>query len=216
LEYITIDANEVRSLITSASNYNIQYLELSLGAPNVKLVLPHSLSAFESLNELHLGLKFTLNIPSDIHFPSLKKLVVSDVTFANENSVQLFSGCPVLQELDQCWNLHIKEVDDQCRLWSFEIDVVNLLSLSCTCSPTVEFILVNLTSLVDAYIDIDHVYPHGEPYAAQSAIELLRGLSSTLKSLRLYNNTLELMRMLCVSYNFTSNCSNLILVALKA
>ena len=111
------------------------------------------------MNELHLGLKFTLNIPSGIHFPSLKKLVVSDDTFANENSIQqLFSGCPVLQELEFCdcyyWE-NIKQISveistlrkltisvDYDHDMTFKIDVVNLLSLSCTCSPTVEFILL--------------------------------------------------------------------------
>jgi len=78
----------------------VQDLELSLGDQNDKFVLPHSFSSFESLTKLCLGLKFTLHIPNGIRFPSLKKLVVSEVTFADEMSVQqLFSGCLVLQEL---------------------------------------------------------------------------------------------------------------------
>jgi hypothetical protein len=103
---ITVDADKVSSLISSASKHKVQYLKLSLGGQNDKFVLPHCFSAFESLNELHLGLKFTLCIPSDICFPSLKKLVVSEVTFANEKSAQqLFSGCHVLQDLtlDNCY-----------------------------------------------------------------------------------------------------------------
>jgi hypothetical protein len=61
--------------------HEIRYLRLSLGDSNYQFMLPHSLSAFASLNELWLGLKFTLHIPRGICFPTLKKLVVSNFTF---------------------------------------------------------------------------------------------------------------------------------------
>jgi hypothetical protein len=208
-----VDTDKVSSIISSAANHKVQYLNLSLGALNDKFVLPipRSFSAFESLNELCLGLQFTLHIPSGICFPSLKKLVISYVTFANENSVQqLFSGCPVLQELRlyKCYWENINRIsvsistlrnltiyfDAPCVGYDHDmtltIDAVNLLSLSCTSNPTIEYIPVNLTSLDFALIDIGHDFSHGEPYAAQCAIELLMGLSS-VKSLKLYNNILE-------------------------
>lgn len=71
-----------------------------------------------------------------------------------------------------------------------KIDAANLLSLSCTCHPTIEFIPANLTSLVDATIDHGYLSEHSEPYAAQCAMQLLSGLGN-VKSLTLYNNTLE-------------------------
>jgi hypothetical protein len=211
----TVDVDKVSSLISSAVKHKIQFLRLSLGNRNLNFVLPHSFSAFESLNELRLGLKFTLHIPSGIRFPGLKKLIVSDVIFANKNSVnQLFSGCPVLQELEFCgcyWenidqiNVAIStlrkfriSVDFDPHM-TIKIDAVNLLSLSCTCSLTIKFILLNLISLVDAYINFD--YPHDEPYAAQSPIELLTGLSS-VKSLKLYNNTFEVCLTVFSSSSF--------------
>ncbi|XP_058730470.1 F-box/LRR-repeat protein At4g14103-like isoform X3 [Vicia villosa] len=206
-----VDTEKVSSLVSSAAKHRLQYLELSLGDQSDKFMLPHSFSAFESLNELHLELMFTLHIPSGVCFPKLEKLVVLNVTFLNESSVQqLFSGCPVLQELDlyNCYwkNLnHISvaistlrrlEIDfdlfsvDYDHDMTLTIDAVNLLSLSCICNPPIEFIPVNLTSIVDAFIDLGCEDPPNEPYAAQCAFDLLSGVSS-VKSLRLYNNTLE-------------------------
>ncbi|GAU51146.1 hypothetical protein TSUD_411930 [Trifolium subterraneum] len=209
---IAVDADKVSSLISSASKHKLQYLKLSLGVQNDKFVLPHCFSAFESLNELCLGLKFTLSIPSDICFPSLKKLVVSDVTFANEESVQqLFSGCPVLQELtlyNCCWE-NIEQINvaistlrtliiyfdvlcvDYDHYMTVMIDAANLLSLSCTCHAAIEFNAVDLTSIVDAYVDLENQYPPGHGlYVAYCIFELLSGLSS-VKSLDITNETLE-------------------------
>jgi hypothetical protein len=221
---ITVDANKVSSLISSsASKHKVQYLKLSLGAHNDVFVLPHCFSAFESLNELHLQLHFTLCIPSDICFPSLKKLKVSEVTFANEQSVQqLFSGCPVLQELNlhNCYweNIELINVaistlrkliiyfDVICVEYdhnmTVKIDAVNLLSLSCTCLAAIEFIPVNLTSIVDAYVDLQGQYPFGhELYVAHCIFELLSGLSS-VKSLNITNETLEVCLSICSSCSF--------------
>jgi len=218
----TVDVDKVSSLISSAVKHKIQFLRLSLGNRNLNFVLPHSFSAFESLNELWLGLKFDLHITSGICFPGLKKLVVSNVNFANENSVQqLFSGCPVLQELTLCgcyWEniMHINvaistlrklriRFDSLCLDYEHDmtvkIDAVNLLSLSCTCHPTIEFIPVNLTSLVDATIDLGYLSEHSEPYAAQCAMQLVSGLGN-VKSLTLYNNTLEVCLTICSSSFF--------------
>ncbi|XP_045788788.1 putative F-box/FBD/LRR-repeat protein At1g66290 isoform X2 [Trifolium pratense] len=212
---IAVDGDKVSSLISSASKHKLQYLKLSLGVPipNDKFALPHCFSAFESLNELCLGLKFTLCIPSDICFPSLKKLVVSDVTFANEESVQqLFSGCPVLQELTlyNCYWENIEQisvaistlrkltiyfdlccVDDEDDYMTVMIDAVNLLSLSCTCHAAIRFIPVNLTSIVDAHVHLEddsQLVP--VLYVAHCIFELLSGLNN-VKSLDITNDTLE-------------------------
>ena len=218
----SVDTDKVSSIISSAANHKLQYLDLSLGDRNDNFVLPHSFAAFESLNELHLGIQFTLHIPSGICFPSLKTLVITNVTFANENSAQqLFSGCPVLQELelDNCYWEHINQISlsistlrkltisflmlcvDYDHIMTLKIDAVNLLSLYCTCNPIIEVIPVNLTSLVDAFIYLGYVYPHDEPYAAQSSIELLKGLGS-VKSLKLNNIILMVCSTVFISYSF--------------
>jgi hypothetical protein len=151
---ITVDADKVSYLISSAMKHEIQYLRLSLGDSNYQFMLPNSLSAFASLNELWLGLKFTLHIPSGICFPSLKKLVVSNVTFANGNSVQQLCYWKNIEEINVAIstlrNLRIRS-NSRCVEYdhdmTLKIDVVNLLSLYCICIPTIEFVLVNLTSL---------------------------------------------------------------------
>ncbi|KAK2434541.1 F-box/LRR-repeat protein [Trifolium repens] len=214
---IAVDADTISSLISSASKHKVQYLKLSLGDKIGKFVLPHCFSAFESLNELCLGLKFTLSIPSDICFPSLKKLVVSDVTFANEKSVQqLFSGCPVLQELTlyNCYWENIEQISvaistlrkltihfdficvDYDHDKTVKIDAVNLLSLSCTCRAAIEFIPVNLTSIVDACVDLGDEDPLEQGlYAVHCIFDLLSRLSS-VKSLNISNETLECLTCL--------------------
>ncbi|XP_058733719.1 F-box protein At4g22280-like [Vicia villosa] len=207
-----VDRNKVHSLISSAAKHRVQYLELSLGDRNDKFVLPRSFSTFQSLSELHLGLMFTLHIPSGIRFPNLKKLVVSDVTFSNENSVQqLFSGCPILQELDLCncyWKSieHINvaistlgkltiEFDDFSVNYDHDmtltIDAENLLSLTCDCNPAIEIIPVNLTSIVDALIDIGYDNDDTPTYdVADCSYDLLSGLGS-VKFLYVHHDTLE-------------------------
>uniref|UniRef100_A0A3Q7Y139 LOW QUALITY PROTEIN: FBD-associated F-box protein At4g13985-like n=2 Tax=Cicer arietinum TaxID=3827 RepID=A0A3Q7Y139_CICAR len=201
-----IDANKISYLMYSASKHEIQYLRLSLGDRSDKLVLLHSFFGFESLNELYLGLEYTLYISNGNFFPSLKTLVVSD-----ENSVQrLFSGCPVLLELTlyNCYWENIKKISvaistlkkliicfnifcvDYDHDMTVMIDAVNLLSLRCTCNPTIEFIPVNLTSIVDACIDLGYDYLDNELYAAHCAIKLLSGISN-VKSLKLSNDTLQ-------------------------
>ncbi|RHN75947.1 hypothetical protein MtrunA17_Chr2g0326701 [Medicago truncatula] len=87
-------------------------------------------------------------------------------------------GCPVLQELTLnycCW-LYIKQITiatstlriltirsdpyclncDDFSDFSVKIDAVNLVSLTCTSRPTIQYIIVNPpTSIVDAYIEFD-------------------------------------------------------------
>jgi len=214
---IPVDAYKISPLIASAAKHKVKYLQLSLGDVSRKCVLPHSFSDFKSLTKLCLELKFTLYIPSRICFPSVKTLLVIDVTFANEKSVQrLFSGCPVLQELALC-NCHfknIKEINisistlriliihfdfvclnyDQLDKCIVKIDAVNLLFLSCKSNPIIEFIPLNLTSIVDACVDLTCNYAqhvaHFAHRAAHRAIKLLSGLNS-VKSLKISKETLE-------------------------
>ncbi|KAK2424864.1 hypothetical protein QL285_035176 [Trifolium repens] len=130
-----------------------------------------------SLTQLSLQLtKTTLCIPTDILFPGLKTLNLSYATFPNNNSLEEFlSRCPLLQDLtlNYCYLFYINKINiaistlknltihiDSCCLNSHdfsnylvEIDAVNLLSLTCTSHPTIQFRIVNPpTSILDAYI----------------------------------------------------------------
>ncbi|XP_057452370.1 F-box/LRR-repeat protein At4g14103-like [Lotus japonicus] len=201
LHGFSIDANKVNSLISAAMKHNIEELKLFLPVRPL-FNLSNCFSASKSLNKLVLHLGCVLDVSSDIHFPSLKTLKLSFVTFANEKSaLQLFSGCPVLQKLSLCncnWD-NIEQINIKfptlktltisgacsCRghLLNFTvtIDVANLLSFSYKSHVTIELVFVNLASIVDAHIDVP---------PSESLIKLLSGLGS-IKSLRLSNDMLE-------------------------
>jgi hypothetical protein len=72
----------------------------------------------------------------------------------------------------------------------------NLLSFSCIGCLTFEFVLVNLTSIVEAYIDFTGGFPSNHLYTAAHEIKLLSGLHR-VKSLRLRIDTLQV----CIIYH---------------
>ncbi|MCH86043.1 F-box/LRR-repeat protein, partial [Trifolium medium] len=105
--------------------------------------------------------------------------------FANEKSVQqLFSGCPVLEELT------LYKYYDHYDCCTVTIHAVNIVSLTCTSTPTLKFVLVNPISIIDANIGIEFDYPQSEVYAANCVFELLSGLSG-VKSLTLTSDTFQ-------------------------
>ncbi|GAU39569.1 hypothetical protein TSUD_38220 [Trifolium subterraneum] len=89
------------------------------------------------------------------------------------------------------------------------IDAVHLLSLYCRCNPTIEFIPVNLTSIIDADIDLWCVFRHSEPYVAQCVFELLRGLNNvkyltmSIITLQCLDHTKDTLHLLPVFHNLT-------------
>jgi hypothetical protein len=151
---ITIDGTSVdevkgTSFISSVLKHKVDDFSLSLADDiDASFVLPHNFLASKSLNKLHLDLSLTLNIHSGICFSSLYTLILSNVTFENEKSVQqLFSGCTVLQELSlvDCYWGNIKQINVSISTlrkltidlypgchFTVTIDVGNPLSLRCT------------------------------------------------------------------------------------
>jgi hypothetical protein len=67
---------------------------------------------------------------------------------------------------------------------------VNIVSLTCTSTPTLKFVLVNPISIIDANIGLEFDYPQSEIYAANCVFELLSGLSG-VKSLTLTSDTFQ-------------------------
>ncbi|XP_045810858.1 F-box/LRR-repeat protein At4g14103-like [Trifolium pratense] len=208
----TIDAQKATSLLSNTLLHKVPDLKLSIEIEyiNDMFVLPNSFSASQSLNNLYLEFDFNLNIGDDICFPSLKTLYLSHICFVNEKSAQrLLSGCPVLQELTlfRCSLLNVKQINvamSALRKLTIEglglgypfhnctikFDVGNLLSLSYTINPAINFFLVNPTSIVDASIHLRHLYQQNEQLHIQSVIELLSRLSS-VKTLSLSNYILQ-------------------------
>jgi hypothetical protein len=72
----------------------------------------------------------------------------------------------------------------------------NLLFFSCIGCLTFEFVLVNLTSIVEAYIDFTGGFPSNHLYTAAHEIKLLSGLHR-VKSLSLTIDALEV----CIIYH---------------
>ncbi|KAI5387609.1 hypothetical protein KIW84_073628 [Lathyrus oleraceus] len=208
---ITVDPVKLHCFLSDPNMYKVEELDISLNLKSNPFILPQSFSTCASFNNLYLQLECVLNVPSCICFSNLKMLNISSVTFSNDNSLQkLLSGCVVLQELIMfgCgWN-NIKQVniamstlrklsmdfnyptDDELFGSKIEIDAVNLLSFTCSGFLTVEVSLVNLASIVDAYIDLQIYFPLNQPYIAAHEIKLLTGLHH-VKSLRLSNDTLQ-------------------------
>ncbi|XP_057459195.1 F-box/LRR-repeat protein At4g14096-like [Lotus japonicus] len=202
---VSIDVDRVNSLISSAVKHKIEVLKLLVHVKPL-FVLPNFCSASDTLNKLVLEPHCVLDVASGIYFPSLKTLKLSRVTFANEKSVQqLFSGCPVLQKLSLCncnWcnikqisittpTLKILTIFSGLSVYmnsTVKIDAGNLLYFSYTGYSMVDFVLVNLASIVDARVDC--FYPLFGHTIGTPVPKLLGGLGS-IKSLKLSNDTLQ-------------------------
>ena len=211
---VTVDRAKFQSFLYYAKLDKVEELNISLDLKSNPFILPITFSS-ASLNSLCLELKCVLHIPS-WDFPSLKTLVISSVIFANNNSLRRpLSGC-ILQKLvlHGCDWKNIQEISvvmptlrelsitfpcfdaDYFLDSKVKIDAENLLSFSCIGCLTFEFVLVNLTSIVEAYIDFSSGFPSDHLYIAAHEIKLLSGLHR-VKSLSLTIDTLEV----CIIYH---------------
>jgi len=205
---VTVDRAKFQSFLYYAKLDKVEDLNISLDLKSNPFILPITFSS-ASLNSLCLELKCVLYIPS-WGFSSLKTLMISSVTFANDNSLRRpLSGC-ILQKLvlHECDWKNIQEISVvmpalrelsitfpsfdadyflDSKVW---IDAENLLSFSCIGCLTFEFVLVNLASIVDADIDFSSGFPSDHLYIAAHEIKLLSGLHR-VKSLSLTIDTLE-------------------------
>ena len=207
------DAWKVNLLLSYALKHKVLDLKLSLEFIDSRFRLPHNFSSSHSLNKLYLESGVHMFIPDGICFPNLKTLYLSRLSFNHGMSAQrLLSGCPILEELTlyKCiWvninqicvaistlrklTLHFKSSSLNYGYFPsciVKIDAANLLSLSCTSNPAIQYIIVKPTSIIDAYIDLKFSYPENPLYVSHCAMELLSELAS-VKSLKLTNNTIQ-------------------------
>jgi len=223
---ITVGDDKVTSLVSSAAKHNVHDLQLSIDDKkylDTLFVLPNCVSAFPSLNKLFLQLGSLLYVRDGICFSSLKKLNLSYIRFVDEKSVQqLFSGCPVLEELIlyNCIWQYINEMAieistlrtltihsnsscldyDHYDCCTVKINAPNISSLSCTSTPTIKFVLVNPISIVDANIGLEFDYPQSEQYAAQCVFELLSALKG-VRSLTMTSHTFQVCLLVFSSFS---------------
>ena len=105
---VECETYRINSWISAVVKHKVQVLYLGLANFQESLELTPSLFTCESLKELTLSMFHYLELPSSVSFPSLKKLILIEVIFPDDNSTQqLFSGCPILEELviiDCIWN----------------------------------------------------------------------------------------------------------------
>ncbi|XP_076931871.1 F-box/LRR-repeat protein At4g14103-like [Bidens hawaiensis] len=201
----------IHSWISSAIAHNVENLDLCLFVDD-PFVLPGSLFCSQTLTNLKVEMNCALEFPSFIHFPCLKTLHLSLVTFTNDGSTQkLFSGCPVLEELTlvDCEWLNIKNITissptlkwltiddlpyfgppDEPKDCKIKIYASNLEYFKYTGYPSNDIIVCDVSSLVKAYISVP--VPHEKQKEVGShVVNLLKGLSKVV-FLNVSDHTIE-------------------------
>ncbi|OMO66546.1 hypothetical protein CCACVL1_21095 [Corchorus capsularis] len=195
------------------SGHKVQKLDLSLPEKR-DFLLPPDLFTSQSLSEFKLELSYgRLLVPSSIYLFSLKTLYLLGVKFPEDESTeQLFSGCPVLEELvlESCHWTNLNNVtlfipslrkfticsnvvcsNDDLLDCKIKICAVNLVSFHWESYMIVELFLENLSSLVYAYVD---AMKERRPYEPRSerVVKLLSGIRN-VKSLSLSNDTVKFL-----------------------
>ncbi|KAL2476445.1 F-box/LRR-repeat protein [Abeliophyllum distichum] len=199
----------VNSWISIALKHNIKKLSVSLPLGQ-SYILPRRLFTCESLTVLRLQMICNLN-PSLIHWPKLKSLHLSRVTFFNESSTQqLFSSFPLLQNLvliDCGWqnikHISISIPNLSCLIFQQYLDIIptedlldckievhaaNLVYLGCISNLYVN-LLISARSLSNASVDL-YNYGGAEKEVGGRSISMLSGIQS-VRSLIISDETLE-------------------------
>ncbi|GMP53612.1 hypothetical protein CsSME_00019024 [Camellia sinensis var. sinensis] len=207
---VVVNSSRLNSWISAAVRHNVEELDLSLPV-QTRFVLPCCLFTCDSLVVLKLFMDCPFKPPIFIHFSNLKTLHLSAVTFSDDNSTQqLFSSCPVLQELEllYCGWKNLKTITisiptlkrlaieneplrDDALSCVTKIYATNLISLKCTTNQKVDFHLCNLSSVVEAHIDLLYRFSVQQEVAS-CAINLVTGICN-VETLTISNNTLSLM-----------------------
>ncbi|CAL5390994.1 unnamed protein product [Camellia sinensis] len=207
---VVVNSSRLNSWISAAVRHNVEELDLSLPV-QTRFILPCCLFTCDSLVVLKLFMDCPFKPPIFIHFSNLKTLHLSAVTFSDDNSTQqLFSSCPVLQELEllYCGWKNLKTITisiptlkrlaieneplrDDALSCVTKIYAANLISLKCTTNQKVDFHLCNLSSVVEAHIDLLYRFSVQQEVAS-CAINLVTGICN-VETLTISNNTLSLM-----------------------
>ncbi|KAD3067112.1 hypothetical protein E3N88_34992 [Mikania micrantha] len=197
--HICFNPSRVGSWISNAVVHNVREVDLCLFSVDPSTI-PPSIYDCKSLVILKIEMLRDIEIPSSIYLPCLKILDLSLVAFPNDESTQnLFSSCPVLEEL-VLWNcaygmnnltissLSLKKltINDQmdyhrmhpngCKI---KIDAKNLTYLDYIGHLTNEIFLNNVSSLVKACIHIPILHQREKELACR-AVDLLKGLQNVV------------------------------------
>ncbi|KAK3432011.1 hypothetical protein EUGRSUZ_E04094 [Eucalyptus grandis] len=114
-EYFNGNESRVNTWITAAIGHNVQdlCLYLEFGHPCTAYKIPRCIFRCGTLRELHLQMKHDLKLPSIICLPNLKVLILVDVPFGDDKSLEKLLSCPSLEKLslENCkWDLEVLEI----------------------------------------------------------------------------------------------------------
>ncbi|KAF8030165.1 hypothetical protein BT93_E2561 [Corymbia citriodora subsp. variegata] len=114
-EYFDGNESRVNTWITAAIRHNVQdlCLHLEFGHHRPVYMVPRCIFRCGTLRELHLEIKHDLKLPSLVFLPNLKVLILVDVRFGDDKSVEKLLSCPSLEKLslENCkWNLEVLEI----------------------------------------------------------------------------------------------------------
>ncbi|CAL8145286.1 unnamed protein product [Prunus armeniaca] len=106
------DACRVNAWIDATVRRNVKKLYLYLHSLKEPFYLPHSLFTSTTLVAAELDIPFLFKAPSTVCFSSLRTLSLRSIVFSDDSTQQLFSGCPVLEELsiEECKWMNLKFV----------------------------------------------------------------------------------------------------------
>lgn len=214
--FVISDFPSIYAWICNVITCNVQELDIRISV-HPYAQLPWSLLTCKTLVVLKLSGCFVLNVPANIHLPSLKILHLRSLIYLDDNSVRkLFSSCPILEELDvvRCdWDnvcTFIVKVPSLKRLslcfdpvslefkksrgHKIVVDTPSLEYLKLCDHVSEAFVFTNLPCLVEADIDVQMPDISSVFYSifVKRVIELLSQISS-VKSLSLSSRTLDVL-----------------------
>ncbi|KAI3851171.1 hypothetical protein MKX03_007236 [Papaver bracteatum] len=211
------DDQRIKAWILTAIQCRVKELIISRDANERVDIIPVDLYTCESLTSLDIDLfgGQHLNLPQLISFPRLKILQLSEISvFRQQNIQQLFSNCPVLEELclKYCLLNHLEIISSTLKSLTFfsslricmsdvriKIDTPNLISITVDDGIPQHLVVESFPSLVDA--DIHRMYT--EPSVPIDVIPNFVKKLSNVKHLKLSGNiseSLELADVLSISF----------------
>ncbi|XP_026407483.1 F-box protein At4g09920-like [Papaver somniferum] len=211
------DDQRIKAWILTAIQCRVEELIVSRDASERVDIIPVDLYTCESLTSLDIDLfgGQHLNLPQLISFPRLKILQLSEISvFRQRNIQQLFSNCPILEELclKYCLLNHLNIISSTLKSLTFvsslricmsdvkiKIDTPNLISITVDDGIPQHLVVESFPSLVDA--DIHRMYT--DPSVPVDVIPNFVKKLSNVKHLKLSGNiseSLELADVLSTSF----------------
>ncbi|PQQ09830.1 hypothetical protein Pyn_27697 [Prunus yedoensis var. nudiflora] len=102
----------INAWIDATVRRNVKKLYLYLHSLKEPFYLPHSLFTSTTLVASEQDIPFLFKAPSTVCFSSLRTLSLRSIVFSDDSTQQLFSGCPVMEELsiEDCKWMNLKFV----------------------------------------------------------------------------------------------------------